>query len=130
MSENIHRRRFMGGAETPQEVHRKVVYAGKKCPCGLPPASRAITFAPVSELRARDPERIIWLAQQNGGQVPVVEMNTGTSVQKFIRLGEVFACDICKPALAKAMAQLPSWVLVDWDEGPDPRNRVQVGAGG
>ena len=130
MAENIHIKKFMDGKETPQETHRKIVYAGRKCPCGLPPASRAITFAPFKELWNREPERVSWLVQQNNGQVPIVELNTNGTPEKFIKLGEVFACDICKPALEKAMAGLPSWVLVDWDEGPDPRNKVQiVGAG-
>lgn len=129
MAENIHRKKFMDGQETPQEMHRKVVYAGRKCPCGCPPASRAITFAPLKEIFNREPERVAWLAQQNGGAVPIVEMNTNGTPEKFVRLGETFACDICRPALEKAMAKLPSWVLVDWDDGPDPRNKVQVGAG-
>lgn len=129
MGDNIHRKRFMGGLETPQETHRKVVYAERKCECGLPPASRAITFAPLKEVWTRQPERVMELSRLHGGQVPLVELNTNGTPVKFIKLGEAFACDICKPALEKAMAKLPSWVLVDWDDGPDPRNKVQVGAG-
>lgn len=129
MPKVVHHRKFMGGKETPQETHRKVVFAGKKCPCGLPPATRAITFATVKDLRDKEPERIISLAVEHNGQLPVVEFNTNGTPEKFIRLGVAFACDICKPAIEKAMARLPSWVLVEWDGGPDPRNKIQVGAG-
>jgi len=117
----IHFNKLFGGKMTAEEVHRSTALRGRKCPCGLQAAGRAISFAPLSDLFDKDPMRVRWLAQQNGGQIPIVQFKTGredASAQKFVRLGEAVYCDICRSACEKAMAKLPSWVLVDWDRGP------------
>ncbi len=42
------------------------------------------------------------------------------SLPDFVKLGEAYCCTICRPELEKKAArELPSWVLVDFDFGPD-----------
>ena len=121
MSETIHRKKLFDGQMTAQEVHRSIALRGRKCPCGLPAAVRGLSFAPLKDLMDKDPMRVNYLAQQNGGQVPMLQIKTGKgddTAATFVKLGECYSCDICRPALEKTMAKLPSWVLVDFDEGP------------
>jgi hypothetical protein len=126
----IHRDKLFGG-KTAEQVHRETALGGRKCVCGVPAAGRAISFAPFADLVEKDPRRIEWLAAQNGGAIPMVKFKTGRdddSAREFVKLGEVYYCDICRPACEKAMAKLPSWIIVDWDRGPTA-TKPQVGYG-
>jgi hypothetical protein len=125
-----HLRKLFGGKMTAEEVHRAVALPNMKCPCGIQASGRAITFAPLSDLSSKDPLRLRWLAEQNGGQLPIVEFRQGKtddSRAKFVKLGSVYCCDICKPAMEKALAKLPSWVMVHFDYGPE-KDKIIVGA--
>lgn len=116
---NIHRRKLFDGQKTAEEVHWEA-WPGIKCPCGLPPAVRCVSFASVGDLLEKDPIRARAMAQANGGALPMVQLTYGV----FTKIGEMFACSICKPALEKVAAKLPSWVLVEWDRGPGPDRPV------
>ena len=125
----IHRDKLFGGRMTAEEVHRSIAFAGQKCPCGLPAAVKARSFAMAKDLADRDPLMLQALAMKHpDGQVPVVMFNLTGSPQKFIKLGEVVACEICQPALEKTLAKAPSWVFVEFDRGPEKdKPMVQVG---
>jgi hypothetical protein len=117
----IHRKQLFGG-KSAQQVHWEG-FPHAKCPCGLDPVVRALSFAPIKELLDNDPLLLRQLADQNGGDLPLLALKYGT----FVRIGEMFACNLCRLTLAKSAAKLPSYVLVDWDEGPSPdRLVVQV----
>jgi hypothetical protein len=119
----IHRRQLFDGRETAEQVHWGA-FPGAKCACGLPPAIRCVTFAPIGDLLEQDPLRAQAMAQANGGQLPMVRFTYGV----FVKIGEMFACSLCKATLEKVAARLPSWVLVEWDRGPGPDSPiVQVG---
>lgn len=122
--EVIHRKQLFDGKQTAEEVHRSTVYAGKKCPCGLPPATRAISFATVKDLMEKDPLRLHQIGLLNGGQVPMVEFNMNGTPEKFVRIGEQFACDLCRSTMEKVAAKLPSWVFVQFDATPGPEKPI------
>lgn len=105
------------------EVHQAAALAGKKCACGLAAAYRVVSFAPVDELIRRAPQLVVDLARQHGGRVPVVDFKHG----KHVRVGEVFGCSICRAAVERAAARGPSWVVVEFQDGPGPeRTTVQT----
>lgn len=126
-AEKIHVKRFMGGRQSPEQVHRELAWNGAWCGgCGSKaPVIRIITFAPFDELDKRD-EGKMWLMQvalQNGGRVPIVEFTYG----KFVRLGKVYACAGCRKDAEVASARgKPDWVLVEIQEAPTLKPQVQV----
>jgi hypothetical protein len=111
---------------TPQQMHVEAL--GRKCPCGLDACCSAISFAPLAEF-ARSDHGLAMLGQimaRNGGSPPVVEFTYG----KFVKIGETFSCEMCRPAMEKAAAMGPSWVQVEIRRGPGPsRPSVQVPGG-
>jgi hypothetical protein len=118
-SENIHMRKLFGGCMTAEEVHRSVALKDQKCPCGIQAAIKARTFATAVDLQEKDPLMLMALAQKHpDGMVPVTMFNFHGTPQKFIKLGEVVACEICTPALEKVLAKAPSWIHVEFDRGP------------
>ena len=124
MSNKIHLSKFANGQETPLEMHRRIAWAGKGCDrCGGPPVVRCISYAPFKELDANCPEFLASIAMQNEGKVPMVEFTYG----KFVRIGKSFACANCSKAMqhqAAAGTRKKSWILLDWDWGPEPKNPV------
>lgn len=122
----IHVRKFENvNGMTPQEMHAEGL--ARKCPCGLAATCRAISFAPAEELVKRAPALLGQIMLINGGEVPVVEFTYG----KFIKIGEVFACNLCRVSMERQAAKGPSWVLVNIETGPEPiRPSVQVPGGG
>jgi hypothetical protein len=118
----IHRKQLFGGIKSAAQVHWEG-FPLAKCPCGLDPIVRALSFAPIADLLDKDPLLLRQLSDRNGGNLPLLELKYGT----FVRIGEMFACTLCRSTLEKAMAKLPSYVLVEFDTGPSPdRPVVQV----
>ena len=70
-----------------------------------------------------NPEVIMALAAANEGCVPMVEFTYG----KFVRIGDAYACPHCRHDLEVTASRRPSWVLVEFKEGPGAdRPLVQV----
>jgi len=108
---------------TPTELHRVVAWSGGSCDkCGGLPVVRVRVFAEFAECNRRSPEFVIKLAMENDGRLPVVDFKQG----KYIRISQSYACEHCKQELIKEAAKAPSWACVEVDEGPDPKNRVQM----
>jgi len=61
-------------------------------------------------------------------QLLVPLKNTTGTVTPHVRLSMAYSCSQCMPAFEKELARAPSWVVVDLHRGPDPTNRVTVGA--
>lgn len=125
MGGNIHVKKFAGGRETPQEMHARIAWAGRRClHCKGPPAIRIKVFAPVEELKQRSPHVMAGLASAfPGGSIPVVPTVHGP----MLKTTDVVFCARCAPAAERAAAKGPSWALVEIDRGPDPKNRVVAG---
>ena len=129
MSKVIHTRRFADGKETPQEMHARVAWAGKRClKCGGKPHIVIRVIAPLKELQRLCPEVLMAIAAGNPdpahrGEVPVIPTVYGP----MLRVSEVVACRLCAPDAEKAAAHGPSWTIVELDRGPDPKGRVVVG---
>jgi hypothetical protein len=133
MSKKRHIRRFDGGRSTPQEYHAMHAFpVGTRCAgCGGRPSIRALVMVP-----SDDAER--------SGMIPVgagvaphlfpqlapvlVRLKDGGSDRWFIRISKTYSCTLCQAALERTLAKAPSWAVVDISRGPDPHNRVQVGA--
>lgn len=126
MSETIHTKKLFDGRQTAEEVHRSLAFpADARCACGSKKvAIRVRVFWPADDLVREKPEFAMQMAARHGGRLPVVEFKHG----KHVRVGDAFACDLCKSVLEKEAAKAPSWVVVEVDRGPGPDNaQVQVG---
>lgn len=130
--EVIHRKTFEKASRglSAQELHRKLVFAGKHCRgCGSRQvALRIKALAPAVELMKTEQGAsfIMQLAMQNNGAVPVVDTVYG----KFIRVSDVYACDRCAPRAEKVASKHPSSWIIEFDRGPGKdRPRVSVPRG-
>ena len=86
------------------------------------PVVRARTYFPMDEFLKKYPAEAAQLYQQHG-KIPAYETTEGS----MVLVGEAFACRDCKVELAQQAARAPSWVLVEFDEGPNPDNyRAQL----
>jgi hypothetical protein len=104
----IHRKQFMGGRVTPQELHSALAFpVGAKCVgCGGPPLTTIRTFAEEAEMLKRDPRlKILCMAL--------------TKMGPYLRLAEVYACSRCTPEAERAAAKHPSWCFCDINYGPE-----------
>jgi hypothetical protein len=123
-NKKIHVRNFYSATGmTPEQMHVEALNA--KCPCGAAATTRAISYAKLDELMQRTggQELIGRLLVAHRGQLPVIEFTYG----KFVKIGEVFACNLCRPTMEREAAKGPSWVLVHIDRGPGPEKPlVQV----
>ena|SRR5260221_14568497 len=126
----LHRKKFDGGRRTPNEYHAAESFPlDARCAgCGARPVMRAQVFAPFDECSKRGmlPEG----ALINPAILQAVVQLKGASGQPepFIRLSVVYSCKMCQKAFEKQCARAPSWCFVDLEFGPDPTNRVVVGA--
>lgn len=120
-AETIHVRNFHSATgTTPEAMHVEAMNA--KCPCGLDANTRAISYAKLEDLMKHTggQELVGRLLVAHRGQVPIIEFTYG----KFVKIGEMFACAMCRPTMEKAAAKGPSWVLVHIDRGPGPEKPV------
>lgn len=121
----IHRKQFMDGRATPQEVHSRYAFPlGAKCVgCGGPPLTTIRSFAEEAEMLKRDPRlKILQLADPD----KYGSMQLRTKMGKYLRIAEVYACPQCTPEAERAAARHPSWVFVEIDRGPE-QVRLVVG---
>jgi hypothetical protein len=124
MAKVIHVRKFgaSSGGLTPQEMHAKYAWPGKKClGCGGPPAIRIRVLSPVREM-AHDVLMLIAASNPaSPGTLPVIPTKFGP----FLKTSDTFACAACAPAAERSAAHLPSWVIVEIERGP--QNTMFVG---
>ncbi len=127
MASPVHMKKFgQATGETPQEMHARLAWRGRRCQCGGAPAILIRVMAPFKELYLRSPEVIEAMAMSDPdhpGALPIIPTTYGP----MIKTSEVVACVRCAPAAERAAAQGPSWALVEIDRGPDPKNRVVSG---
>lgn len=126
-AETIHRTQLFGGTTTAEEVHRSLAFpVDAFCKCGSRKlAIRARTFMPHVDLVQHHGEMAMLIASRNGGRIPVANMEgPGGDVVKMVRIGDAYACDMCKAALQRAAAKMPSYVYVHWDFGPGPEKPI------
>lgn len=43
-----------------------------------------------------------------------------------VRLSVTYSCKLCLRTFERQLAKAPSWCVVDLNDGPDPRERVQL----
>jgi hypothetical protein len=128
----IHRDKFMKGAMTPNEAHRKWGL-GRRCTnCKGPGAIRIRVLMPTDELVKRAPNFFAAIMASNpdeSGKLPVVRFkeSAGDQVGKdYIKASDTVWCDQCKTeARLTAARNAPSWAVVEIDEGP--KDMIQVG---
>lgn len=122
--ENIHRQKLFKGRTTAEEVHAKHGFPAKARCNGCQakyPTTRAITMAPFKdalkqwpELGELPPEAVMTLMVELKG-------SDGTP-DPYIRLGVAYSCKSCRAEIAKSLAKMPSWVLVEFNHGPGADN--------
>jgi len=116
----IHRKKFMGGRATPQEVHAAMAFPrDAKCVCGARPTVRAITLCELSECKRTDAVAEL-LAQNPVALVERTVMLKGSDglPTPYVRMGVVYACASCGPTLEKTLAKAPSHWVVEINRGP------------
>lgn len=134
--ENRNRRKFMGGAMTPTEAHRKYGFGGHRCDgCKTQPGvMRVRVLMPLEEAMRAAPEYMAALAISNReqpGQVPTVQLKesaTDTKGKPYFRASQTYWCRDCRVEAQVAAARgAPSWAVVEIDEGI--KETMQVGYG-
>lgn len=124
----IHRKKFADGRKTPQQVHREMTYAGKRCTsCKGPPAIRICVFYPVEEI---DPAVIRMLrltARAKDEPSPFIRFNEHYGNKLFLMVSDVYACETCRKAAEVTAAHGPSYAVVHVDRGPAEKATVVLG---
>lgn len=115
----IHEKKTFNGTPA-SEIHRKYAYGNNRCICGEHPIVQIKAFATIADLNQYEPGILLKIAKEHQGRVPVAEFTYG----KFVRIGTVYACERCRNAAEKAASKMPSWVLVEINAGPNPKNAV------
>ena len=123
----IHRKKFMDGRETPNEVHRRLGIKKKCVICGQPGAIRIRVFMPYDEAMQRAPNLIaaIMASNPDGPKVPTVMFKDGSTPRAFIKASDSAFCDHCKVEAERTAATAPSWAVVEIDRGV--KDTIQVG---
>ena len=125
-----HMKRFDGGRRTPNEYHREHAFppSAECAGCGGPPAVRAIVLA---ELKEAIKHRMVPASLDGRITAAVartlVDLRGPSGPVKHARISATYSCDNCRKTMEVALAKAPSWCIVEINEGPNPRNRVQVG---
>lgn len=121
VSKAIHRKKFMGGRYTPQEVHAALAFPlDAKCQgCGRRPTIRAITMCELSEAKKR-PDVAAILAQDPVSLIQRTVMLKGSDGQgiPYLRMGLAYSCESCAPTMEKELAKAPSHWVIEINRGP------------
>lgn len=131
---NIHRKRFNGGNRTPQEYHAQFAFPpNAKCSaCSAKPQLRAIVMIPLDEAEKRG------MVPPGAAQAPLMFPDiapvlvpireSGSAPSFYVRTSIAYSCKSCRKNFERALASAPSWAIVEINRGPDPTNRVSLGA--
>jgi hypothetical protein len=124
----IHRRKFMQGRMTAEEVHARLAFPihAKCAGCGRRPTIRAIVLCPLAEMRARDPDfdTVADLALVNPeaaekfhGMCVQIKGSDGKP-ETYVRISTAYCCKTCGPTMERTLAKGPSWCIVEINRGP------------
>lgn len=118
--EVIHVEKFDKGRSTPDEMHRKLSYGGKRCAgCGSnKPAIRIRVLMTAADLMKENAELagvIMAMNRENPGRLPTIETKYGG----MVLVSDCVFCDICKTGAERAAAHPPRYakdkVIVEID---------------
>lgn len=117
------------GGLTPQAFHQKHAFPGQHCQgCAGPAAIRAIVMVPYDEAVKRQLVPPGHEASQQVLDRTVMLRGSDGKAEPYVRLSVTYCCTLCQRDFEKALAQAPSWAVVELNRGPDPTNRVQIQA--
>ena len=130
-AKTIHRKTFAHGRMTPQEMHRMFAFPlDARCAgCGGRPHVRAITMVSIKDALAQGlvSQSEVTSADFLGKCMVPIQETKGTKPVPYIRLSNAYSCDRCRREFEKALAKLPSYMIVEINAGPEETNRVLVG---
>lgn len=122
-AEVIHRRKFMQGRMTPEELNTAVGIRKPCHYCGRPGQMRIRTFMSEKDAMTYFPQVVAMMIASSGtGQLPTVPMTYG----RMVRMTDLGVCLRCRPEAEKQAAKLPSKVLVEIVEPPKTTIQSQV----
>lgn len=131
MSKVIHTKKLFEG-ESAEDVHQRLAFpTGAHCQtCQAKPVMGAITYAPFREARERYPE----IAALNEQAVALLLVRLAIDSERrgvpCIRLGRSYSCAFHRKDFERALAKLPSWILVELQAGPAKSKFLSGRAGG
>ena len=117
---------------TAQEFHREQGWPpGAKCAgCGARPAVRCIIMAPYDECVRRGmlPASVLNVSGELNAALArvLVPLKEGDKPKPYLRVSVAYACTHHRRDLQREAAKAPSWCVVEFNEGPNPTERVQV----
>ena len=102
------------------DVHREYAFSPhSKCVgCGGRPHMRAIVMAPFDEVQKRGMLPAGAIASPGLMQSIVPIKNSEGNPDPYVRISVTHSCTMCSRAFQTALAKLPSWCIVEINEGP------------
>src|SRR5262249_32452072 len=111
----------MGGRMSPSEAHARYAFPiHAKCEgCGARPSIRAVTMIPFKDACADNPAiAAMLLAHPDSVMSNVVDLKGPDGLPRpHFRAGVAYSCRQCQASFERALAKLPSWVIVDINRG-------------
>lgn len=125
----LHTNKFDKGRRSPQEFHQQYAFPqnARCCACPNRPNIRAIVLCPFDEAQKRGmlPEGAMF---NPAVMQTLVTIKEGNEPKPYLRLSVTYSCKSCQKEFEKALAKAPSWCIVELNHGPDPKNKVSIGA--
>ena len=122
VSKTIHVKKFQGGRETPDEMHRRLGIRKICAICKKPAAIRIKVYVPLKELMNRNMSAVQALMLTNPlgplAPLPTIPMKFNGTVQQMLKVSDNGFCDLCKSQAEREAAHGPSWAFVEIDRGP------------
>jgi DNA-directed RNA polymerase subunit RPC12/RpoP len=134
MARNRNVKQFQGGRTTPREYHQAHAFPPyAKCQgCGARPMIRAITMMPWDDFLKADGAKLV--VDQLAHKLPelvaqnVVQLKGPDGLPRpHVRLGVAYSCERCQRDFERALAKLPSYVVVDLNRGPSNAKVITSG---
>src|SRR5690349_3494248 len=133
MPKKIHTKKLFSG-ESAEDVHQRLAFpVGAACQggnCRSRPTVGAITYAPYKEASEHYPE----IAAMDANVVAHLLIRLRIDAERrgvpCVRLGKTYSCAFHRKDFERALAKLPSWILVEFQEGPKKSKFLSGAAGG